>query len=252
MTVLEKAKLRAKGLQITGYGLQESDPMPAAFPFFGIALSGVVCAKTPACRLAIAGGPSGDRPVLVEAAPEPGEGGVKYLRDASFRQVEYPADLSQRKAFEIVEGGDDPFFFSEAPYGRHQARPDLRHRRRGGRVRSGVVSDQVVQSADRPSLGIRTAFEGPHLGPRVLVEKLPVFGDADAETPHQLGLRRRPAQLLHQLVPGAVDLVRPEARATREGIGLSQLVQDRPSDLGNGVRLELGLAPRVEGLDRPE
>src|SRR5215212_6064042 len=184
--------------------------------------------------------------------PEPVQCGVKYLRDAALRQAKYPADLSQREAFEVVEGGDNPLFFSEASYGPDQTRPHLSHLYGGGRVSGGVVADQVMQSADWPSLGIRTAFEGPHLRPRVLIEELPVFGNADAEKPDELGLRRRPAQLLKQLVPGAVDLVRPEARAARERVSLPQLVQNGPSDLGDGVRLELGPPPRIESLDGTE
>src|SRR5215208_5062577 len=75
-----------------------------------------------------------------------------------------------------------------------------------------------------------------------------MLGDADPEAPDQLGLRRRAAQLLHELVPGTLDLVRPHAGTARQGIHLPQLIEYGPPDLGDGIRLELGATLWIVGL----
>src|SRR3954453_2799428 len=115
-----------------------------------------------------------------------------------------------------------------------------------------MVAYQVVQGADGAALDISADFEGSHLRPRVLVEERPVLRYGNAEASDEFGLRRRLAEFLHQLVPGALDLVRPEARSPREGVRLPQLVEDGPPDFGDGVGFDLGPAPRIEDLDGAE
>src|ERR671920_2357940 len=76
----------------------------------------------------------------------------------------------------------------------------------------------------------------------------PMLGDADPESPDQLRLRRRAAQLLHEFVPGTLDLVRPHASPARQWIHLPQLIEYGPPNLGDGIRLELGATLWIVGL----
>src|SRR5215212_8782018 len=197
-------------------------------------------------------GSFGEPALLGETLPEPREGAVEYLRDATLRQLEDPADLLEGEALVVVEGGDHPLLLAETFYGTNQPRADLGHLRGGGRVGRRAVSDEVVQPGARASLALQAGLQRPDLRPGVLFEKRPVLRDADTQASYQLRLRRLAAQLLEELVPGPLRLVGPQAGAARERIDLPQLVEDGPPDLGDRIRLELGTATRIVGLDRVE
>src|SRR5215203_3120027 len=187
--------------------------------------------------------------LLGEVLPEPHECAVQDLRDAALGQVEYSSDLLQREALVIVEGGNYPLLLVEALYGPDQPRANLGHLRGRRRIGRRVVPDEVVQPGGRASLVLQAGFERPHLRPRVLFEERPMLGDADPESPDQLRLRRRAAQFLHEFVPGTLDLVRPHASPARQWIHLPQLIEYGPSNLGDRIRLELGAALWIVGLD---
>src|SRR5215207_5712772 len=76
-----------------------------------------------------------------------------------------------------------------------------------------------------------------------------MFGYADPESSDQFRLRRRAAQFLHEFVPGTLDLVRPHASPARQWIYLPQLIEYGPPNLGDRIRLELGAALWIVGLD---
>src|SRR5918995_515612 len=152
---------------------------------------------------------SGEPALLGEVLPELHECAVQDLRDAALGQVEDSSDLLQREALVIVEGGNYPLLLAEAPYGPNQPRANLGHLRGRRRVGRRMVPDEIVQPGGRASLVLQAGFQRPHLRPRVLVEERSMFGDANPEAPHQLRLRRRTAKLLHELVAGTLDLVRP-------------------------------------------
>src|ERR671913_557976 len=191
----------------------------------------------------------GEPSLLGEVLPEPHERAVQDLRDAALGQVEDPSDLPQRKAFVIVEGGNYPLLLTESLYGPNQPRANLGHLHSRSRVGRRVVPDEVVQPGGRASLVLEAGFERPHLRPRVLVEERPMFGYADPEASDQLRLRRRPAQLLHEFVPGTLDLVHSHASPARQWIYLPQLIEYGPPNLGDRIRLELGAALWIVGLD---
>src|ERR671913_604636 len=191
----------------------------------------------------------GEPSLLGEVLPEPHERAVQDLRDAALGQVEDPSDLPQRKAFVIVEGGNYPLLLTESLYGPNQPRANLGHLHSRSRVGRRVVPDEVVQPGGRASLVLQAGFERPHLRPRVLVEERSMLGDADPEAPDQLRLRRRTAKLLHELVPGTLDLVRPHTSPARQRIHLPQFVEYGPPNLGDRIRLELGAAIWIVGFD---
>src|SRR5215216_343628 len=178
----------------------------------------------------------GEPALLGEVLPEPHERAVQDLRDAALGQIQNSSDLPQRKAFVIVEGGNYPL-------------SNLGHLRGRRRVGRRVVPDEVVQSGGKTSLVLQAGFQRPHLRPRVLVEERPMLGYADPESPDQLRLRRGAAQFLHEFVPGTLDLVRPHASPARQWIHLPQLIEYGPSNLGDRIRLELGAALWIVGLD---
>ncbi len=74
--------------------------------------------------------PLGEPALFGEALPEPHEGAVEYLRDATLTQAEGPAYLLQREAFVVVEGGDHPLLLTQILYGPHQPRANLGELRR--------------------------------------------------------------------------------------------------------------------------
>src|SRR5215212_7606256 len=194
--------------------------------------------------------PFGEPALLDEMLPEPHERAVQDLRDAALGKVEDSSDLPQRKAFVIVEGGYYPLLLAEALYGPNQPRSNLGHLRGRRWVGRRVVPYEVVQPGSKTSLVLQAGFQRPHLRPRVLLEKRPMLGDADPESPDQLRLSRSAAQLLHEFVPGTLDLVRPHASPAREWIHLPQLIEYGPSNLGDRIRLELGAALWIVGHER--
>src|SRR6185295_1428310 len=75
---------------------------------------------------------------------------------------------------------------------------------------------------------------------------------ADAEAARQLGLARRPLQLMLELGLRRLDFAGARADRTRHPVQRAQLVDDRAADAGHREGLELDPALGVEALDRPD
>ncbi len=176
------------------------------------------------------------------------------LGDARLGDAEHLADLAQGEVLVVVEGDDQLLALGQRGDRLGQAVLDLTAGQRLLRVLGARVGDRVEQR-DLVAGGVR---DGPELVERVdggvgdLQQRGLQFVLADLEPGGELGLARRPLQLVLELGLRGLDFTGARADRARHPVERAQLVDDRAADPGHREGLELDPPLGLEALDRAD
>ena len=175
------------------------------------------------------------------------------LGDAGLGHAEHLADLAQGEVLEVVEG-DRRASRARAGPGSRSWRRSLTSLVSSAACGSGALSSSIVSSSETRSPEASGVI---HSSSRARIEELEICSSAswsssslDLQLLGELGVGRRPAELVLELRVRLLDLAGARAHRARHPVERAQLVDDRAADALHGEGLEADLAARLEAIHR--
>ena len=163
---------------------------------------------------------------------------------------EHLADLRQRQAVVVVHHQDGPLPFGHAVDRLNQCLLGLLGLERVDRAPRPVGQRLTQRRALGTVAAAQHLVERHHADRGDLAQRLVEVTDAHLELGRDLGLVRRAPQRRLEVRERLLDRTGLGAHRPRYPVDRPQLVDDRPLDARNGVRLEPQIAVRLESLDR--